>query len=465
MAKEHIYTRTNEGFFTHCEGYDTIALSKGLEYEYIKKNIYPFCFYEKHGNLDTMPYVYYYKYIESPDGGKNAVVFGRNKYIYSSRNYIMCNSLIIYNSELELLNKNFESFLEFDCYSDNIIKPSILEDINISKYFKPYSVLKERDFIFNLFDINIKKYKNLLYNVLHTIEKKQTLYIKLNCERKFCSRYAKKLIKLLFLNIPSSLKRQLSYITYSPTIDLKVFFNIVFLDRDTNIRNLDICYFDFCCDIEFNKDSPFLEFAWNNIVYANKFLLESELYQSQYYANFIIELDKSAIKILESYKTKFTKINKFSSQQYVDSLNSFFDLRNFYRKEAIQWIKSISPNQNNIKNEFVLMDMIDFLALKKPMDNEKSFASIIYNYYHLDFNESVNYIIEKINNLNSFEDFLIISFFYINYMDGLLNQQNLELIIDSIKQKIFCFEEKTDIRKENINGLSVYLWKRYRDWI
>lgn len=468
MAKEHVYTRTGEGFFTHCEGYDTIALSKDLTYEYVRKNIYPLCFYEKHGNLDTMPCVYYYKYIENPEGGANGVVFGKNKYIYSSRNYIMCNSLIIYGIELELLNKNFENFLEFDFYSENITKPCVLEDIDISNYLKPYYVLKERDFIFNLFDMNVKKYKSLLYNIIQSIEKKQTLYIKLNCERKFCNRYAKKLIKLLFINIPSSLKKQLSYITYSPFITLKIFFHIVFLDKDTDIKNLDICSFDFCSDVDFNKDSPFLEFAWKNILLANKILLESEFYGFEYNGNLLIELDKSVIRILELYKSKFTKINKFSPEDYIDTLNLFFDLRVFYSKEAINWIKSIKSidiNQRDLENKFVLMDMIDFLCLKKPVNNENSFALIVYNYYNLDFNKSIDYIIKKINSLNNFEDFLILSFFYLNYMKGLLNKQNLELVINNIKQKIFCFEEKTDIRKENINGLSVYLWKRYREWI
>lgn len=469
MAKEHIYTRANEGFFNHAEGYDTIALSKGLTKEYVLKNIYPFCFYKKNTEDDCNLDIYYYKYIQNPNFIGDAVIFGKNSYIYSSRNYILSNSIIICDkNEIDKLDESFEQFIEFDGYSKTPSSPCILDDINICKYFKTYNVLKEKEFIFNLFSLTENDYKYLLYNIINCVEKKETFYIKLDCKKNFYSRYAKKLIKILFINIPASLKKKLSYITYSSDFNLTPFFHIAFIDNKLNIKQAQY-NFDFCNKPTFNKNSCFINFALENIILSNELVLKSNLYKNNYQLDkLIIQLDNAQAQLLDEYKYRFKTIStKLSLNQYIDIINLFFDLRFFCKDSIYEWankLNTIKSNNNDLKKQIDFKDIYDFLIMKSKQMDKKSFIKIAYEYYLLDFN-NIEFIIDKINNLNNLEDFFILAFFYINYTEGLLNQNTSNCLIDTIIKKALYLDKQANIRKENIDGLSVYLWKRYRDWI
>lgn len=467
MAKEHIYTRVKEGYFTHSEGYDTVALSESISKEYIDKNICPFCFYDKNTDVSA---IYYYKYIDSPLNNSKAVIFGRNSYIHSSRNYILSNSLIICDKdELNLLDNNFEQFIEFDSYTETPKLPKILSDFDIEYYFKQYDVFMERELIFNLFSLDEFQYKYLLKSILKCIEQKQTLYIKLKCDKIKYSRYAKKLIKILFINIPKSLKRKLSYITYCSETKLKVFFHIVFLDRDVNVPSDNLC-FDFNNCYKCNKYNEFLDFAWKNILLANKMILSSEIYSYKYDVNDLL-FGKSSTEILEFCGAKIISSYKnLKLEEYINTVNLFFDLIAFKLSQRDTLIKVINYLCNKFKsqlkyNNSVLLDTINFLAMKKFETNTDAFLSIIHNYYNFSFEQNVSLIKDSIYNLNNFEDFIIISYFYINYMNGLLDKKAMQEIYDTVNKKLLCFKEKSDLREENINGLSVYLWTRYRDWI
>lgn len=466
MAKEHIYTRVKEGYFTHSEGYDTIALSKGITKEYINKNIYPFCFYDDNADYP----IYYYKYIDNPLNNLPAVIFGRNLYIHSSRNYMLSNCIIVCDEEeLKLLDTNFEQFIEFDSYCGLPKVPKLLEDISISRYFKQYDIFMERDFIFNLLLLDEFKYKYLLYNVIKCIEKKETLYIKLKCDMKVYSRYAKKLIKVLFINIPKDLKRNLSYITYSSTCKLKVFFHIVFLDKNTDTKD-NLCFdFDNCYNS--NEYGQFLNFAWRNILLANKMILNSEFYSYKYNTrNLIFYLDKSSNKILEFCESKIiTSYKNLELEQYLNTINLFFDLITFnFKKENL--IKAVTYLADKFKEQLryadtkELLNTINFLAMKKSITNTKSFLDIVYNYYNFSFDKNIELIKEFIYNISDFEDFVIVSSFYISYMNDLISKEMMQQIYDTVIEKLLYFEKK-DLREENINDLSVYLWTRYRSWI
>ncbi|MCL2372060.1 MAG: hypothetical protein FWC78_01480 [Defluviitaleaceae bacterium] len=43
--EQHIYTRERRGLFRQNEGYDTVAASAGLELDFIKRNVHPYCMY------------------------------------------------------------------------------------------------------------------------------------------------------------------------------------------------------------------------------------------------------------------------------------------------------------------------------------------------------------------------------------------------------------------------------------
>lgn len=466
MAKEHIYTRAKEGYFTHSEGYDTVAVSESISKEYIDKNICPFCFYDK--NTDV-PAIYYYKYIDNPLNNSKAVIFGRNSYIHSARNYILSNSLIVCDEEeLNLLDNNFEQFIEFDSYSEVPKFPKILDDINIKYYFKQYDVCMERELIFNLFPLDELQYKYLLKSILSCVEQKQTLYIKLKCDKIKYSRYAKKLIKILFINIPRSLKRKLSYITYCSETKLKIFFHIVFLDRDASVSSDSLC-FDFNNCYKCSTYSAFLDFAWKNILLANKMILNSEIYSHD--VNNLL-CCKSSTKILEACETKIISSYKnLKLEEYISTVNLFFDLISFKLSQRDTLIKVINYLSNKFKsqlkynNNSVLLNTMNFLAMKKFKTNTDAFLSIVYNYYNFSFEQNISLIKDSIYSSNNFEDFIIISYFYVNYLNDLLNEKLMKEIYDTVNKKLLCFKEKTDLREENINGLSVYLWTRYRDWI
>ncbi len=226
-------------------------------------------------------------------------------------------------------------------------------------------------------------------------------------------------------------------------------------------------YFDFSND-KFNQKSYFLDFAWKNIIFANKMFLSGSLYQHEYSSsNILTQLNKATLKELENCKYKFEP-SEVSHTEYIKLINLFFDLRTIEKVNYINNIKVLAKKQQKqLKNysQNDILDIVDFLLTKKLDNNKDNFIKVVNYSYGLDFNETIKFIINKINNLNNFEDFIIISFFYINYINDLLNEEVWGELFNSIIQKLFCFETHQNIRKENINDLSIYLWKRYRDWI
>lgn len=469
MAKQHVYTRAKEGLFTHCEGYDTVAVSANLNYDYIKKNLYPLCFYDKN-NLDFEPDIYYYRYAKNC--GKETVIFGKNSYIHSTRNYIACRNIVIDSAEeLDFVLKNFEQLIEFDNYSNLYDRPQILKDIDLKKNIYGCETILERDFIFKILNLDILKYKYLLYSIIKSVQTQQTVYIKLNCDLKLHCRYAKKLLKVLFLNIPLNLKKKISYITYSPKTNLKLFFNIVFLNDCT--INTDGIFIDLT-DSNFHvRKNKILDFCWTNIDFANMMLIKSYVYNDRVFdsENLISQLNSFTDEILKICTNRFNVSNstKFTSQKsYLDLMNLFFDLLSLNTVNSDILIKSVKRISNQKRVEYEseqnILDTINFLLLKKIV-NTKAFKDIVYSYYKLDFDSNIDTILNNLSSTNDFEVFTVLSYFYIKYTDGILNSNSLYKLQNSIFEKLCCFETTLDIRKENIDGLSVYLWTRYRAWI
>jgi len=240
MAKQHLYARTEKGYFTKRPGFDTTALTQGLTENFVVKYIHPFCFYHKHNFKDNyndiLPPVYFCSEISAQDNYDkyNALIFGRNIYVHGIRNSMLSHSIIVQTEEEKnYAYKNFDSFIMFDKYIQGISedeasnpKQIIPEQINPEQINLEEINLKDVNYdnlyftsqvLFEALQITAEQYMYLLYNTFISLQNNTTMYIKLDCNRKLCSEGARLLLRCLYVNIPEKLRNKLYYVTYTPS--------------------------------------------------------------------------------------------------------------------------------------------------------------------------------------------------------------------------------------------------------
>ncbi|PLS04310.1 GAP1-N2 domain-containing protein [Neobacillus cucumis] len=290
---QHMYTRERKGIFQDSAGYDTIAMSEGLEPFFVKKYLHPFCLYHgpkklrEQGNRDSSCYPPAVT-IFQPETGE--LVIGQAVFVPAdftgARSTYFMHSFVIPSDQKdhwvqqpEMLFQLKESFQT----SYDISQGPVLPELELVSY-KKADILE--DIVLNRLGIKNADLQQLLYAVMTSISGKKKVFITLNVPLQEYSRYALMLLELLFLYLPYAFRNMLGAITFTSEPETRNYIHVTFFEPGTlNISDPSIkkqFIFDFAGGFISSVSLPleqkeFFDFAFEDLTRMDDFFKFSEM--------------------------------------------------------------------------------------------------------------------------------------------------------------------------------------------
>ncbi|MFD0586531.1 hypothetical protein ACFQZE_00850 [Paenibacillus sp. GCM10027627] len=281
LIQQQMYTREKRGIFRSTEGYDTIAVSGGLDSAFVKKVLHPLCVYDapaelaSQGEKDNEAYPDALHLLHLEQGG---TVLGRS--VYQSADFTGLRSTFfthhyILPTAAAKSKDDYRSWLSAsfeDQYS--IERGSELPQLDRLPQAAASVGQMTASGLLSRLAIGEKQFKSLLYAVLASLGGKKKVYVTLDVPIAQLSARAKELLALLYSCLPYELRNTLGFITYSKEPASRKGIHLTFVETgslrpgDREIEKEFV--FDLANDRILNVDpdalnQPFLEYVWTII--------------------------------------------------------------------------------------------------------------------------------------------------------------------------------------------------------
>lgn len=241
LIQQQMYTRERGGIFHATDGYDTIAISNGLEPAFVKKYLHPFCMYhapkiltersEKDASLFPKAVTFF-----QPETGH--LVIGQAVFVpadftgqrstYFMHNYILPPSQKekwVQHPEKLFQIKNFST--SYDINSGKVLPE--LERIDSDAV----NTLQYKELFLANLGISEGQFKQLLYALMSSIAGKKKVFISLNVPLEDYSAYALHLLELLAIYLPPAHRRKLGAMTFTSAPETKNYIHVTFFEPGT----------------------------------------------------------------------------------------------------------------------------------------------------------------------------------------------------------------------------------------
>ncbi|KOP70961.1 hypothetical protein AMS60_23170 [Bacillus sp. FJAT-21945] len=281
QIQQHMYTREREGIFTTTPGYDTIAKSKGLENNFIKKVIHPLSSYYppkellNSGERDEGKYPKS-KLIMVTETGE--LIFGQSVYKESDytgeRETFFSHNMIVpkerakeylYSADTVFGSLPFRTGYE-------LTNGSQLEELDhlpfVNGDFKPLKA------VLNDSHISSDQFMQLVFALLSSLTTKKKVYVSLPRDIISATESAFDLTYYLFQCIPHELRKYFGFISYAAEPQSKKNINLMFVEKGSIRPNDSLISKDYVFDFAFNhfinaneniNHHPFIEFVYRNL--------------------------------------------------------------------------------------------------------------------------------------------------------------------------------------------------------
>jgi hypothetical protein len=241
FIQQQVYTRERGGIFHATDGYDTIAISEGLDKAFVKKYLHPFCMYHgpktltERGEKDASRYPEAVT-IFQPETGE--LVIGQSVFVpadftgqrstFFMHNYIIPESMkddwIKQPSMLFQLN-------DFKTSYDIGLGKVLAERETVGHVGK--DILSVKNTLLDVLGITEVNFKQLLFAVMSSIAGKKKVFISLGVPVEEYSKYALQLLELLYLYLPYAHRRKLGALTFSSEPAGKNYLHVMFYEPGT----------------------------------------------------------------------------------------------------------------------------------------------------------------------------------------------------------------------------------------
>ncbi len=245
--QQQIYTRAREGIFRSNEGLDTVAKSAGLDNNFIKKTLHPFCVYNppreliERGESDKNKYPDSYTMFHAESG---EMVIGRSVFagadFTGQRDTIFAHNYIVPKSRVDEFIRDPQSIFRISSFV-NEYDSSLGKDLPEVEGRMPSEEgsgqgdLKE--FLREL-GIDQDMFKKLVYAVMSSAASNKKVYISLDKDISELSRYARRLLEWIFHCLPYAYRKVIGFTTYNNEPQGKKGINVMFVEA-RSIRNND----------------------------------------------------------------------------------------------------------------------------------------------------------------------------------------------------------------------------------
>ncbi|MFW5435957.1 glycosyltransferase [Paenibacillus apiarius] len=280
--QQQMYTRERHGIFRSTEGYDTIAKSDGLDPNFVKKVLHPFCVYDAPAELTARgekDEAAYPKAVHLFHTDTGQMVLGCSAYLAADftglRSAFFSHNYVIPAERAAEAAKDYASLLNASFAESYDIETgmSLPELDRLPASAEPSPPASPAELLASL-GIDEKLFKQLLFAIMSSVATKRKVYVALDVPVESISENARQLLGVLYASLPYTFRSVLGFITYAMEPQSKKGIHLTFVEQGSlrpNDRNVDKDYtFDLASqrvtnvDIDFAKQ-PFLNFAWANV--------------------------------------------------------------------------------------------------------------------------------------------------------------------------------------------------------
>lgn len=241
LIQQQIYTRGRGGIFLSSDGYDTIAISEGLDKSFVKKYLHPFCIYQSpkaltaRGEKDTSLYPEAVTLFQPETGD---LVIGQSVFVpvdFTGQRsaYFVHNYMIPSNRKDEWIKQPEKLFQINDFKTSYKLEQGDVLPVREEVGFDEMDILYEKDVFLAQLGISEEQFKQLLFAVMSSIAGKKKVFISLNVPLQDYSKAALKLLELLCLYFPYAHRRKLGAMTFSSNPEGKNYIHVMFYEPGT----------------------------------------------------------------------------------------------------------------------------------------------------------------------------------------------------------------------------------------
>ncbi|MEH7094815.1 hypothetical protein [Neobacillus vireti] len=239
--QQQIYTRERGGIFLSTDGYDTVAISKGVEKDYVKKYLHPFCIYHSPKALATRGEKDASLYPEAvtlfqPETGDLVIgqaIFVPADFTGQRSAYFMHNYIVPPSRKEEWIKAPSQLFQISDfSTSYNTELGKVLPDKDTVTHDKK-DILSIKDELLEKLGLSEESFIQLLFAVMSSIAGKKKVFISLNVPVKDYTKYALQLLEMLLLYLPYAHRRKIGALTFTSEPESKNYINVIFYEPGT----------------------------------------------------------------------------------------------------------------------------------------------------------------------------------------------------------------------------------------
>lgn len=416
LIQQQIYTRERSGIFRATEGFDTVAVSDGLDAVFIKKQLHPFCGYDapvelvSRGEKDEANYPPALHLFHTEGGD---TVLGRSVYQSADftglRSAFLTHNYIIPAARLDEIVIRYRNYIEA-AFAEKYV-PEIgrqlpeLEHIPQNPRYAQEGLPRlMAEKLLHELKLDEKTFKRLLFAVMTAVgEGRKKVYVALDVPAEQISAASSALLQVLFACLPFELRRRIGFITYVKEPQSRKFIHLQFVERGSirpNDREIEKDYvFDLATgrvpqDELDEGRQPYLDMVWKAI---------SELEGLEHFHRFADEmlagLEPQRRMLLSSY-------HELSVFYQIEAGN--WDLYEAHKITVLRGLLSYLEPAGALELRIRLNDIFlaafdrEFDAMKQRNLPDLAVVECFRDYYRLDSRsygaKLINYLIHAINN-------------------------------------------------------------------
>lgn len=238
LILQQYYTRGRQGIFRANEGYDTVARTPGLDNQFIKKTLHPFCVYHAPRQLQERAETdlsQYPKALVCFRAESGELVLGQSVFVGADftgqRNTFFSHHYVIPAEASDVFIKEPARIFgvqSFQQQADDAVGKDLpaLEAI-------PYTASKQQDNKKLLQGLGIDEplFKQLLHAVMMSLSGKKKVFISLPGEMDEATRQANQLLEIIYSCLPYEMRRHFGFLTYSNEPQSKKHIHLMFVEK------------------------------------------------------------------------------------------------------------------------------------------------------------------------------------------------------------------------------------------
>lgn len=235
---QQYYTRGRQGVFRSNEGYDTVAKTPGLDNQFIKKTLHPFCVYDAprqlqeraESNLALFP-----EALVSFQAESGEMVLGRSVFVGADftgqRNTFFSHNYVIPVERRDEFIKNPGKIFGVRTFADRHDDAAGKELPTVDDIPSEKGLPQDRKLLLGQLGIDERLFKQLLFAVMSSLAAKKKVFISLDVDISASSKSAAQLLEILYSCLPFEMRRHFGFLTFSNEPQSKKHIHVTFVEK------------------------------------------------------------------------------------------------------------------------------------------------------------------------------------------------------------------------------------------